>query len=134
MAESGGGDGLATRTIVAYLQDMKVTLKPSNDGAHTLSIPTLSLTVGTFDSDKFKQYIKDHQDVITRKLAEALTNAKYDELSKSGGTAYLKKYILDAMGEIVGADRFAEYPSPLGGEPMHYGVIDVALPDSFSVH
>lgn len=133
-------DDFAARTIAAYVQDMKVTLKPSNtpndpsnDSAHTLSIPTLSLTVGTFDSDKFRQYIKDNQDVISRKLVEALTNAKYDDLNKSGGTAYLKKFILDSIGEIVGADRFAEYPSPSGGAPLHYGVVDVALPDSFSV-
>lgn len=108
--------------------------KSSEDAGHVLSIPVLGATVGTFDSEKFMLHLEKNNEYISRKLAEKLVNARYDELVNVEGELYLKKIILDSIGEITGTNRYEDYPSSGSDAPAHYGVVDVLLPESYSVH
>ncbi len=125
-------------SIPDYALDLQITLQaldnnPGNAG-HTLTIPTLGFVVGAFAADRYAQNIKDNQSFIIGQLAEKLGKASYDQLLASGASSdYLNNFILDAMGSITQTDRFKEYPAPSGGAPLHYGVVGVSMPASFSV-
>ncbi len=123
------------RTIPLYITNLTVNLRVSDaiGAGHALSIPILSVVAGTFDADKFIHHLKSNSEFISRRLAEKLVNAEYDELIKAEGRDYLKKFILDSIGEITRTDRFEEYPSSYAEAPGRYGVVDVLFPESFSV-
>lgn len=130
--------GSESRTIRAYIKDFEVRLKvpeglPGNSKAYTLSIPRLGVVVGAFESDKFIQYLSSNEDVINQDVAKKLANARYDELVKPGNEDYLKRFILDSFGEITGADRSKAHQVRYGDAPEYYGVVDVLLPESYTV-
>ena len=135
---------VATRTIPIYITNLTVNLRGSDkvsdasgnssvDAGHVLSIPILGVVVGTFDTNKFIRHIENNNEFISRKLAEKLVNAKYEDLIKTGGENYLKKFILDSIGEITGTNRHEEYPSSYAEAPGRYGVVDALFPESFLV-
>lgn len=121
-----------SRTVPAYVSNLYVDLK-SGSIHRVLFIPTLDAKVGTFDSEKVLKYIEYNKDMLSKKIVENLAFAKYEELIKLDGELYLRKLVLDAIDEAAGTDRFKEFPSANEELPGHYGVIDVFLPDSFSV-
>jgi curved DNA-binding protein CbpA len=142
-----------TRTVPIYITNLTVNLrdpdnssggsaekpkdtsgKSSEETGHVLAIPVLGVTAGTFDAEKFMLHLEKNNEYISRKLAEKLVNARYEELVNIKGELYLKKIILDSLGEITGTNRYEDYPSPSSETPAHYGVVDVLLPESFSVH
>jgi curved DNA-binding protein CbpA len=140
--DAGAGPAAAvTRTIPIFLKDISVNLEdpagstPSalDDARQVLSIQTLGVVVGTFDPDKFISFLEKNKEFIGRKLAEKLVSAKYEVLIRHDGDRYLKQFILDALGEITDTNRFEGYPSPGTETPAHYGVVDILLPDSFTV-
>ncbi|HLA35675.1 MAG TPA: J domain-containing protein [Rhodocyclaceae bacterium] len=127
---------LAARTLPIFIKDLTVTLNgagnlPGRAGFHTLIIPRLGVVVGEFDADAFKDHIGGSSDLIGKKLADLLANADYEELKKPEGEAYLKKYVLDAIGKITATDRFKEHPSARPGVPEYYGVVDVTFAESY---
>lgn len=104
------------------------------DSGHVLSIPSLGLKVGSFDSEKVIRYVDSQQELISQQLYEKLTYASYDDLVKIDGEAYLKKLILDSIGETTGTNRFEDYPSSKTESPGRYGVVDVFFPEDFVAH
>ncbi|HLY97074.1 MAG TPA: hypothetical protein VKO66_07635, partial [Sideroxyarcus sp.] len=70
---------------------------------------------------------------IGQKLAEKLAVAKYDMLIRHDGDQYLKRVILDSIGEITDTNRFEEFPSSGTEPPAHYGAVGILLPDSYTV-
>ena len=130
---------LESRTIRTYIKDLKVRLKASENPSsgfetHTLSIPRMSVIVGAFESDKFIRHLSDNEDFISRNLAERLASAEFDELiKKPQAEDYLKRFILDTFGEITETDRYKAYPPSRGEAAEYYGVVDVLLPESYTV-
>jgi hypothetical protein len=134
----------ASRTTPLFSTPLTVSLKGPGQSAggnssslanpeRVLSIPVLIVKIGSFDSEKFLRYIAGKRDVISLQLAEKLASARYEELVKAGGEEYLKKTVLDSLGEIAGTNRFEDYPAAAGESPGRYGVIEVFLPESFSL-
>jgi hypothetical protein len=134
----------AARTIPVLVAKLSVNLRAperpaadagkSPEGAeHLLFIPVLGIKVGTFDPDKSIAFIERNKETIIRKLAEHLASARYEELGKSDGEAYLKNMILDSVCESAGTNRREDYPASATEAPGRYGAIDVLLPQSFLV-
>ncbi|MDD5299087.1 MAG: J domain-containing protein [Gallionella sp.] len=132
---------LGARTIPVFIKDINVNLEASgesadvsqDDAGYVLTIQTLGVVVGAFDADKFIAFIEDNKKYISQKLAAKLAGIKYEMLMKHNGEPYLKQVILDSIGEITGTNRFEEYPSADTEAPAHYGVVDILLPESFTV-
>lgn len=129
---------LAARTLQIFIKDLTVTLNgagnsPGSAGFHTLTIPRIGVVVGEFDADAFKNHIGGSSDLIGKKLADLLAHADYEELKKPEGEAYLKKFVLDAIGKITATDRFKEHPSARPGVPEYYGVVDVTFAESYTL-
>jgi hypothetical protein len=139
--ESGeAGDSaisIAARTIPVFAKDLRVTLESpaesTEDYSYVLNIQTIGVVAGTFDSDKFISFMENNREYIGQKLAEKLVSAKYDRLIKHDGDQYLKRVILDSIGEITDTNNPGE-DTLFDIEPLeHYGAVDILLPDSFAV-
>ena len=89
--------------------------------------------MGTFDSEKVIQHMEINKELIIKKVAEKLVDANYESLVKINSKDYLKKIILDSIGETTGTSRFEDYPSSRTESPGRYGVVDILFPNSFSV-
>lgn len=132
---------LGTKTIPVFIKDININLEAldkstdasQGDAKYALTIQTLGVVVGAFDSDKFISFMDDNKIYISQKLAAKLAGIKYEMLMKHNSEHYLKQVILDSIGEITGTNRFDEYPSADTESPAHYGVVDILLPDSFIV-
>lgn len=123
------------RTIPGYIANLTVSLRvPDTTGTgRVLSIPVLTVVVGSFDSDKFIRHLEGVNELVSRRLSEKLAEARYEELVKAEGRDYLKKFILHSIGEITGTNQNEEYPSTYAEAPGRYGVVDVLFPESFFV-
>ncbi|MDD4912917.1 MAG: DnaJ domain-containing protein [Sideroxydans sp.] len=129
------------RSIPTYLSDLKINLgimyssaENGNVDAQTvLSIRTVGVVVGAFEAEKFISFLADNKPQILMKLSEKLETANIDSLQSNMGEQYLKELILKSLGEITQTDRFAEYPVAGSNISAHYGVVEIILPDYFSV-
>lgn len=137
-------NALRARTFELFNSPLTVSLQrpvalPENNpeplerADHNITLPVVQLRVGTFDADKVLQHLDRQKADIKEQLAQRLALAKYEALTKVDGEKYVKDFILDALGEMMGTHRFEDYPSSLTESPGRYGVIDVVLPESFSV-
>jgi hypothetical protein len=113
--------------------NLKFPDKPLETSEHVLSIPILLVKVGSFDSEKFIQYLDSRKDSINLQLAEKLAYAKHEELIKVGGERYLKKLIVDTLRDITGTSRLEYDPSAASESLGRHGITEVFLPESFSV-
>lgn len=104
----------------------------SVDSGYALSVPVIGVRVGTFDSVKVMRHLESKRELIRQKLVEKLAYAKYEELIKIDAEEYLKKIILDSIGDTTGTDRFESYPSSDMESPGRYGVVDVFFPEDFA--
>jgi hypothetical protein len=127
----------AAPALPNYIVDLRLELRPldGNPGGvrHALRIPKLGFVLGAFDADAYARHLKENQPIISGKLAQALRSANYERLAGADGADYLKTFVLDAMEEIDGTDRARDYPGPADGPPLHYGVVDVLMPEPYSV-
>jgi hypothetical protein len=135
--ERDGITEILPRTIPVYISNLTVTLREADafagGTAHVLNIPILGVRVGTFDSNKFLHYIDNNKELIRRQLEDKLGDAKYENLIKFDGEQYLKNIVIDSIGDATGTNLYKADPvnSAVAGQ---YGVVDILLPRSFSVH
>jgi hypothetical protein len=128
----------AARTIPKYITELSVELRStggySQDSAHVIFIPVLGAKVGALDAEKVMRYIESNKELIRQKLEEKLVDAQYDELIKIDGEQYLKNMILKSIGDTTGTNKDPD--SPLSNPEVlgQYGVVEILLPRSFSVH
>lgn len=127
----------AAREIPALLTRLSVTLnnhdRPAEERAHVLFIPLLGVRVGALDAESAIRHLNNTADLLGQKLQEKLADAKFDELIKKDGEQYLARMILDTIGEASGTTRFSNAPLSNPDSPNRYGVVEVLLPQSFSV-
>jgi curved DNA-binding protein CbpA len=128
------------REIPELLRDVTVKLQdPDNPLAESgivLFIPAIGVRVGSQDAENAIRHLKNTKERLDQKLREALASASYPELIKADGERYLARKILDAINEKP-ADEAGNTPAdtttskPDTGD--HYGVVEVLLPESYSV-
>jgi len=130
-------DDVSARTIQEYISNLTVYLRAkegySKEDVRVLVIPKLGVIVGTSEAEKIADFLNNNKGLIRQKLEEKLVGAKYDELMKADGEQYLKGIVIDSIGETTGTNRYKNdliYGKEASG---NYGVVDVMLPQSFSV-
>lgn len=131
---------LTIRLASAMIVSLK-DLSASQDGSRTLparlpsflTIPTILVQLGSSDSSEFIRYLDKNKLSIKEKLEERLAYASYDELLKTSGELYLRKFILDAVQNIAGITRFDTDPASSNATSGRYGVTGILLPESFSL-
>lgn len=125
------------RKLSLLSSELRVVLAntdPVADGVessrHILSIPAMTVEIGSIEADKFTSVLMQHQDEVILKLSEKLAYAQYAEL-KIDGDKYLSRFIYDALRDITGT-RSLDYKAATGSaDSNRYGVVTVSLPVSF---
>jgi curved DNA-binding protein CbpA len=112
------------------LQDASPTLPTRRPSV--LAIPTLLIQIGSSDSVSVIRVLEQNKLSIQKTLEERLTDANADQLVKTSGELYLRKFILDAVQEIVRSSSDTP-PVSASGTFDQYGVTGISLPDSFSL-
>jgi curved DNA-binding protein CbpA len=113
------------------LQDASPSL-PSRRPS-VLAIPTLLIHIGSSDSSGVIRLLEHNKLSIHKKLEERLADANPDELVKTSGELYLRKFILDAVQDIARANSVDTAPASTSGTFDRYGVTGISLPESFSL-
>jgi curved DNA-binding protein CbpA len=98
-----------------------------------LAIPTLHIHIGSSDSSGVIRLLEHNKLSIHKKLEERLADANPDELVKTSGELYLRKFILDAVQDIARASSVDTAPASISGTFDRYGVTGISLPESFSL-
>ena len=118
------------REIPELLRDVTVKLQdPDNPLAESgivLFIPAVGVRVGSQDPENAIRHLKNTRERLDQKLREGLASASYPNLIKADGERYLTNRILDVINEKPGDEA--------GSSPADsYGVVEVLLPESYSV-
>lgn len=132
---------LSARTVPVLIENLEVNLvppgisgsPPSRDPKRVLSIRTIGVVAGGFDPDKYIELLNSSREYITRKLSERLATADYERLVRPDGDRYLKRLILDSIGEITNTKRLERDAASGINHATHYGSVEVLLPDAFAV-
>ena len=111
------------RHVTVKLQDPDNPLRVSGV---VLYIPAVGVRVGSQDAENALRHLNNTKERLDQKLREALASASYPELIKADGERYLAGKILDVINEKA-ADQADCAPADA------YGVVEVLLPESYSV-
>ncbi|MDO8991104.1 MAG: DnaJ domain-containing protein [Sideroxyarcus sp.] len=126
------------RTIPVLISNLTVGLNDpegySGSSARVLDIPILGVKVGTVNANMVLRFLNGNKELIRQKLEENLAAANYEELIKINGEQYLKNLILNSIGDTTGTKKYTDDPLAGAGAVGQYGVVDILLPRSFSVH
>lgn len=137
VAKSVAAEASAAREIPVLLARFTVNLKnhdrPAEESGRVLFIPVVGVRVGALDAENAVRHLRNTTDLVGQKLREKLADAKFEELIKVDGEQYLATMMLEAIGEATGASRLSNPPSSGPESPNRYGVVEVLLPQSFSV-
>lgn len=133
--------GLTVRLPSVITVRLKDGLAPQDSSLPTLPaekrrflhVPTIVVQIGPSDSIEFARHIEKNKLSINEKLEERLADANTDELLKTSGELYLRKFLLDAIQSIAGTSGLDTDPAPVRASSGHYGAIGILLPESFSL-
>ena len=133
-----GREGKLPRKIPAFLPHIPVTLRDSGrlstDAERVLNIPILGVWVGDLDANGVIQLLDEKKELIRLGLEERLADARYDDLIRADGEQYLKKIILESIGESLGISGLEGEQRPAAQAEGQFGVVEISLPRSYSVH
>lgn len=128
---------LAAREIPRFVTGFSVILNDreglAENAERTLAIAVIGVRVGTPDTENAIRHLHNTKEPIQAKLQEKLANARYGELIKVDADQYLARLILDTIGEVAGTGPSIPPLPPASESPDRYGVVEVLLPQSFSV-
>ena len=100
---------------------------------YLLTIPQLTVRAGSYEPDKVLQHLKGQKEGILQKLAANLAADKSTALLSPKAQSHLKLVILESLIVELGIRKLEEYPSTLHESPGRYGVVEVLLPDAFTL-
>lgn len=123
-----------SQMIPEFVTQLSIGLVPSDPvhgQLHVLQIPNLGVRVGTDDPARWIHKIETDRPLLIPRLLDRLAHAKYEELIKPEGGAYLKRLIEDAMCEALGLERLAPQ-SAMGSAPPR-AQLEVMLSQSYTV-
>jgi hypothetical protein len=132
---------VSPRALPNYVENLRVELLPQDkrsddiaaEARHALSVKSIGIVVGSFDPQRYIDFLERNKDYIGRALAEKLVGANHKTLAGPNGERYLKNLILDALGEITNTNRHEAYALAGEGSVAYYGAVDISLPQSFTI-
>lgn len=125
------------RALPGYVRQLSVIVRSpgavGQSSSYELVVPTVDIRVGVRDADNALHHLANTQPQVMRALEEKLAGARVEMLLRHPeGERYLAELILQgiagATGVAVSSDPAAD-PDALD----RYGIVEVSLPDSYSV-
>jgi hypothetical protein len=127
-------EDMAARTF--SLLETPLVLQFSNENASVVSqltIPTISLLVGSFDAPALLAHLATHREGLTQDLSARLAKEAPGRFASPEAEKHLKRLVLGAAAATLGTKVAEDYPSTYFESPGRYGVVDVLLPDQFTL-
>lgn len=129
-------DDLAGRSMALLSAPIIVRLTPASDSALPslqLTIPEVTLVLGSFDAPKVQAHLLKHRERVVDELAQRLTDRAASAATGTEAQDRLKRMILESVMTSLDIRMNEAYPSSYFESPGRYGVVDVVLPQSFSL-
>lgn len=128
------------RKLSLLSAELRVALAPTVPSAnttdssqHILSIPAVTVEIGSIESGKFASLLTEHQDALVQKLTDKLAYVPQADL-RIGGDKFLGRFIADALRDITGTRGLDDKADADNPDRKRYGVVAVSLPASFYLH
>lgn len=127
----------SVRTISAFMTRLSIDLHPDNLEAngvgHVLVIPNIGFRVEGEDSARWAKSIELQRTVLMQQILMRLATARYEELIKVDGEAYLKRIIEDTVSSTIGLTALDPLERPLVSGQALARPLTAMLPLSFSI-
>lgn len=133
-ASAQRSDDMAARTFALLVTPLVVRVNQPAALAGPpleLTIPKVSLVVGSFDAPNLLAHMARHRERLVRDLATALAREAREMPSRSQADAHIRRVVAQAVTASLGIPGSGEYPSTYFTSPGTYGVDAVLLPDGF---
>lgn len=99
-----------------------------------LTIPSISLFVGSFDAPNLLEHMDRHRERLARELAGLLANEDPALLRSAQAEQHLASVVTRAVSVSLGVQTTrGDYPSTYFESPGRYGVTHVLFPDRFTL-
>jgi curved DNA-binding protein CbpA len=125
---------LADRSVALLAQPLvlSVALAPGAQSSFVqLSIPEISLVLGSFDHIKLQAQILKHRERIVQDLGQRLSSMPEGFGQHADIESKLRRLVRDSVMQSMDIKFDEAYPSTYFESPGRYGVVDVSLPKSF---
>jgi len=134
---TAGAQASESREIPAYVTQLSVIVRSPGIAGQTagyeLVVPAIGVKVGIRDADNALRHLANTQPQIVSALEEKLADARIDLLLRHPeGEAYLADLILRVIAGATGAAASKDAAAD-SDAPDRYGIVEVFLPDSYSV-
>lgn len=129
-------DNLAARSLALLNAPVTVSLAPTPDSALPrlqLTIPEITLVLGSFDTPKLQAHLFKHRERVIDELKQHLTSRSSSAATSPEASDRLKRIILESVMTSLDLRLNEVYPSSYFESPGRYGVVDVVLPQSYSL-
>jgi DnaJ domain len=129
-------DDLAARSLALLTAPITVSLAPAPDSALPrlqLTISEITLVLGSFDTPKLQAHLLKHRERVIDELAQHLATRAASAATSPEASDRLKRLILESVMKSLDIRLNEVYPSSYFESPGRYGVVDVVLPQSFSL-
>ncbi len=129
-------DDLAARSVALLSEPITVRLTPASDSGEPvlqLTIPEVTLVLGSFDAAKLQAHLLKHRERVVDELAQRLADRAANAATSAEAQDRLKRMILESVMASLDIRMNEAYPSSYFESPGRYGVVDVVLPQSFSL-
>lgn len=119
----------AARTIDLAEEPLVVQMKDN----YVLTIPRLRVVLGSFDTASLKAHVARHRERLLREAVAQLERADPMPLSGPQGQGNLRAVVRTAVNAALNIESGEEYPSTYFESPGRHGVVDVLLPERFTL-
>ena len=129
-------DDLAARSLALLTAPITVRLTPAREStlpAVQLIIPEVTLVLGSFDAQKLQAHLLKHRERVVDELAQRLSDRAAGVVTSGEAPDRLKRMIVESVMTSLDIRLNEAYPSSYFESPGRYGVVDVLLPQSFSL-
>ena len=98
-----------------------------------ITIPRLRLVLGAVDAASLRTHIGRHRDSLLTELTRSAADADVAAFRGPAGEAFLRELLQGALTRSLGLRPGEALASMPADSPARYGVIDMLLPQAFSV-
>lgn len=129
-------EDMAARSLALLLEPLTVSLKPPanlNTADLQLSVPEITLVLGSFDTPKLNDHLLKHRARILQELMQKLSTQATEVALAPNAEDRLRRVVRDSVTASLDLHLNEEYPSTFFESPGRYGVVEVIFPRSFLV-
>ena len=98
-----------------------------------ITIPRLRIVLGSFDAASLRAHVGRQSEALLTEIAGSVARVDAAQFAGPAGETYLKELVVGALVRGLGVHPGDDYPSTYFESPGRHGVVDVLLPERFSL-